>query len=117
MPVPTPDNPQDPNPNPDLDQKAHFLSRPLTANGGVKRPQAYLCLLKCGVDACCCSVDLKRKTGKPFLRKDVGKTSRQQEEELSCMIFIVYLVNWEILSKFDLVGDNFGTEPNLYVHT
>ncbi|MED6295067.1 hypothetical protein CHARACLAT_027586, partial [Characodon lateralis] len=33
------------------------------ANGGVKRPQACLRQLKCGVDACCCSVHLKRKNG------------------------------------------------------
>ncbi|MEQ2316393.1 hypothetical protein AMECASPLE_032072 [Ameca splendens] len=34
-----------------------------TANRDVKRSQAYLCPLKCGVDACCCNVHLKRKTG------------------------------------------------------
>ncbi|MED6244252.1 hypothetical protein ATANTOWER_001160 [Ataeniobius toweri] len=55
-------------PNQDPDQKAHSLSRPPTPGGkqrtgGVKRPIAHLRPLKCGVDACCCSVHLKRKTG------------------------------------------------------
>ncbi|MEQ2199204.1 hypothetical protein XENOCAPTIV_027454 [Xenoophorus captivus] len=43
-------------------QKARS-SQPQTANRSVERPQAYLHLLKCGVDACCCRVHLKRKTG------------------------------------------------------